>query len=284
MTWKRAARREGDPGRIDLHMHTDRSDGRYAPEEVLARCARRRLDVVAITDHDLPNAIPAGEHTLEGHTVRVLAGVELSGSHEGRELHLLVYFRDEMPDDFRAFLRERARLRAARYDEAVERLGLPDVPRADAAAYAGERAITRHHLFRELLGRGHVPDRRAGWALLRGSQVVPLIDLPFLDAIRIARDAGGFTSWAHPSLDDAQAWTRTFAAAGLQGLEGIRPALDRRTRNGLKNLAEKHGLVLTGGSDWHGWGDGELGLFAVCGERARTFVQRLERTRERAVA
>lgn len=264
-----------DPGRLDLHLHTDRSDGRLPPEELLARLARGRLDIVALTDHDLPNPIPAGVHELEGHAVRVLAAVELSGAHEGREQHLLVYFPGEMPVDFRAFLVGRAQSRADRYDAAVDALGIDGLPRADAAARAGERALTRHHLFRELWSRGHIRDAREGWALL--ARVVPLIDLPFVEAIRRARAAGALTSWAHPVLEEAQRHVATFVAAGLHGLEGARPALDRRTRNGLKTLAKKHGLVLTGGSDWHGWGGPDPGLFAVCGERAREFLDRLDR-------
>lgn len=275
MSSTRTTRRSDDPGRLDLHLHTSLSDGKHPPDEVLRRLARGRLDFVAITDHDLPNPIPAGEHTLEGHTLRVLAAVELSGAHEGREQHLLVYFRGDMPPAFRAFLVERACARAERYDQAIAALGLPDLPRADLAARAGLRALTRYHLFAEMKARGHVKDSHEAWARLAGT--VPLIDLPFLDAIRHARAAGGVCSWAHPRLEDAQRLVDVFVKAGLQGLEGIRPALPRRTRNGLATLAKKHDLVLTGGSDWHGWGGPDPGLFAVCGERARQFLDRLER-------
>lgn len=281
MISKRATRSPArvNAGRMDLHMHTDRSDGRYPPDEVLGRAAARGLDLIAITDHDLPNVVSAGTHTLGARTIRVIAGVELSGSHLGREYHLLVYFPGEMPASFAAFLRDRARVRAERYDTACTRLGHPDLPLADAAAHAGERSLTRHHLYRALMAGGHVRDARDGFALLRGSQVVPLIELPYVEAIRTARAHGGLTSWAHPSLDDAQAHARTFVTAGLQGLEGIRPGLDSRTRNGLKNLADKLGLLLTGGSDWHGWAGGDLGLFAVTGERTQIFRERLDAVR-----
>ena len=266
-----------DPGRIDLHMHTDRSDGRFPPDELLARALAGRLDLIAVADHDLPNVLAPGVHTGDGHSVRVVAAAEISGHHAGRELHLLVYFPAEMPTSFQDFLRERAKARAARYDAAREKLGFPDLPAADNAAHAGERSLTRHHLFHALKEAHHVKDMREGFALLGGSSVVPLIELSFVDAIRTARDAGAVTSWAHPSLADAQAWTAEFVKAGLEGLEGVRPHVDRRTRNGLKALAEKHTLLLTGGSDWHGWHEPPLGTFAVTGERARAFVARLDR-------
>lgn len=265
-----------DPGRIDLHMHTSRSDGKLPPEELLAQALRGKLDLVAVADHDLPNVLTAGVHSDGRHSLRVVAAAELSGSHAGREFHLLVYFPGEMPAEFRAFLEGRARARAVRYDAAVVRLG-GDLPPADADAHAGQRSLTRNHLYAALKASGRVRDAREGYGLLAGSDIVPLIDLTFIEAIAIARAAGGVTSWAHPSLNDAQAHTATFVAAGLEALEGVRPHLDRRTRNGLKNLADKHELLLTGGSDWHGWNEPPLGTFAVTGERARAFVARLDR-------
>jgi predicted metal-dependent phosphoesterase TrpH len=267
--------RHGDPGRIDLHLHTDRSDGRHAPAEVLARAARGGLDLVAVSDHDLPNVLSAGVHHVEGRDVRVVAAAEVSGTHEGREYHLLVYFPGDMPPAFRDWLTGRAQERAERYAAAIRNLGVDGLPAPDDDARAGRRALTRHHLYRALKDAGHVRDARSGFAQLSGT--VPLISLSFVEAIRAARAAGGLTSWAHPSLMDAQTHAAAFVTAGLQGLEGVRPGLDRRTRNGLKTLADKHGLLLTGGSDWHGWGgDGELGTFAVTGERARDFVARLD--------
>jgi predicted metal-dependent phosphoesterase TrpH len=265
-----------NPGRIDLHVHSDGSDGRHPPEEVLRRAARGRLDVLALTDHDLAPRLEAGVHVLEGHAVRVLHAAEVSGSHEGREYHLLVYFPGVMPEAYRAFLGGRAAARAERYDDAVAALGLRDVlAPSDAAARAGARALTRHHLVRALRDAGQVADSRAGFARVAG--VLAPIALPFLEAIAVARDAGGFPSWAHPDLADAQAHVRAFAAAGLRGLEGARPRQPRALRNGLRKLAERHGLLVTGGSDWHGWHEGELGMFALDGERAERFMTALER-------
>lgn len=265
-----------NPGRIDLHVHSDGSDGRHPPEEVLLRAARGRLDVLALTDHDLPPRLPAGVHVRDGHAVRVLHAVEVSGCHEGREYHLLVYFPGEMPDSYRAFLRGRAAARAERYDGAIAALGLTGVlPGADGSARAGDRALTRHHLVRALRDAGQVADSRAGFARVAG--VLAPISLPFVEAIAVARAAGGLPSWAHPELADAQAHVRVFTDAGLRGLEGVRPRQARALRNGLRKLAERHGLLVTGGSDWHGWHEGELGMFAVDGERAERFLSALDR-------
>ena len=187
--------------RFDLHLHSDRSDGRYAPDEVLARCARGGLDVVALTDHDLGSAVPTGLHRIEGRDLYVLGGAEVSGMHDGREHHLLVYFPGEVPDGFRTFCREQCRARAVRYERALENLGLADVVAPpDADARDGGRALTRFHLARELVARGRATNQRDAFARFVGDAhgTVPRLTLPLVEAIRIARAYGGLTSWAHP--------------------------------------------------------------------------------------
>lgn len=252
---------------LDLHLHSDRSDGRHPPEEVLRRGLAGGLDLLALTDHDLPPALPAGQHGR----LRVIEGVELSGSHEGREFHLLCWFPGAMPPAFVALLRARACARARRYDHAAVRLGLPP---AEDAAHAGERALTRQHLARALHAAGRIRNVAEAWPLL-GPEVVPPVDLSFRDAIRAAVGAGALTSWAHPSLADAQRYVAGFAAVGLHGLEADRPGLDRPTRNGLRRLAKAHRLLVTGGSDWHGWWAGSLGDYAFTGEHAAAVLARL---------
>lgn len=259
-------------GRLDLHLHTDRSDGQHPPETVLAMAAAGSLDVIAPTDHDLPPPLPAGPHAVGDRTLRVIAATELSGTWEGREQHLLVYFPAAMPEAFAAFLHGRAAARAERYDRAIAALGV-DLPPADADACAGRRALTRHHLARALVQAGHA--RTSSEAFARIAPVIPLIDLPFPAAIEAARDAGGLPVWAHPSLVDAQAHTATFVRHGLAGLEALRPSTPRPARNGLKRLCVKHRLLVTGGSDFHGWGAAGLGLYAVSGEHATAFLERL---------
>jgi len=262
--------------RLDLHMHSDRSDGHYPPEEVLARCAAGGLDVIALTDHDLLPVLPAGPVDVDGHTVRVLASAEVSGTHEGREYHLLVYFPGPVPPAYADWLVQRASSRARRYDAALDALGADDIPRAPPEAHAGRVALTRHHLARALLLSGRASTFSEAMRLLTEGSRVPLIDVSYVDAIRAARAAGGFCSWAHPALGDAQRHVATFAAAGLQALEGHRPRLDRPTRNGLKRLAQKHRLLMTGGTDWHGWSDAPLGLFSLADEHAVAFLRALD--------
>lgn len=261
---------------IDLHMHSNQSDGRYAPSEVLERAVNGGLQVIALTDHDLIGAVAPGMHRIDGHDLRVIAGAEISGTHEGREYHLLVYFPDEPPAGFVDFCASRIRARAERYDTAIDNIGLPGVPRAPIEALDGDRSLTRLHLAQALVEAGHAQDLGDAFSHYASHDNVPKLDLPFTDCIRIARSFGGLTSWAHPPREAVLAHLDTFIDAGLQGLEGLRPSLKRKERTGLKKLAKRHGLYVTGGSDWHGWrASAPLGLFRLRGADVTGFLDAL---------
>lgn len=263
--------------RLDLHMHSDRSDGRFSPRRVLEKCALGGLDVIALTDHDLPPVLRAGKHEVGGHSIRVLHGVELSTMHEDSEQHLLVYFKDEIPADFADFCRGWVIARADRYDEARENIGLGGVPPADEAARRGERSLTRTHLSMALVDAGHARDMDEAFDRWVGERAgkVPAVGLSLLDAIAAARAAGGVTSWAHPSTRKAESWAPMLAAAGLDALEVYRPSHSRSKREALLRVAFNNGLHTTGGSDFHGWRPGQLGAFSVASRLMRPLAHRL---------
>jgi hypothetical protein len=254
-------------------MHSVRSDGAFEPEEVLDRCFAGGLDVIALTDHDLATEIRAGVHERGDRRVHVLHGAEVSGVHEGVEYHLLTYFPGEIPETFRGFCAERSRERAVRYEQAIDRLQLPGLTRPDAAARSGTRALTRFHLAQELVSAGHAANRSEAFAKFAGPRAghVPNVDLTFLEAIRVARECGAVTSWAHPPLDGLHEHVATFAAAGLHGLEAIRPIANTRLLRESRRMARRHNLIVTAGSDWHGWGEAALGVFYARGAELRGF-------------
>jgi hypothetical protein len=256
---------------FDLHLHTSASDGRYPLDDVLSRCAGRGLDVVAITDHDLSLDLAPGAHTIDGHRLHVLPGAEISGVHEGREYHLLVYFPTGVPAAFRDFCRRQCDERQTRYAAAVASLGFDLPPPTDA------RALTRLHLAHALVDAGAVTSRGEAFKtyLGDGHGHVPHLQLPFAEAIRTARRCGGITSWAHPPLDAVRRYLPEFVAAGLQGVELYRPRITSSDRKALKKLARRHGLIVTGGSDWHGWNGDQPGLFRVQSGQLGGFLELL---------
>lgn len=263
--------------RLDLHLHSNRSDGAFTPEQVLARCAAAKLDVIALTDHDLPPDLEPGVHQVDGRAVHVLAGAEVSGQHQGKEHHLLVYFPGAVPDVFRAFCRRQCQERASRYATALVNLETPDLPGPDHDALLGERALTRFHLAQELVATGRAAHVGDAFSRLIGDRhgTVPHLETELVDVIALANECGGITSWAHPSLADVEAHLPTLAAAGLHALEAFRPYLKTRERSRLRKMARRHGLALTGGSDWHGWAGERVGLFHVTPQEVSGFVDLL---------
>ena len=276
MSGRRSAPGAGEP-RADLHLHTLGSDGLLEPVELVRRCAEGGLDLIAITDHDLPPALPAGPQQVQGRWIWLLHGAELTATHRGAEIHILVYFPGQMPEDFKSFLVSRARARAGRYADLRTLLALPGLPPADEAAVNGQRALTRQHMARALVAGGHARHPADAWArvLNAPSARIPPVDLSAEEAIGVARQAGGITSWAHPDPDFAKEELGALAGHGLQGLEACRPRLSLEARSRLLRLAHQHKLLVTGGSDWHGWERRPPGGFAFPWREARPLARAL---------
>jgi predicted metal-dependent phosphoesterase TrpH len=270
---------------FDLHLHTSLSDGRHPADVVIARCLAAGLTGIALTDHDLP-ARAATRLVRDGQrSMWVFAGAELSGTFEGTELHVLAYFPGEVPPAFTAWCRAQCVARAERYEAGRRALPGPIVA-ADEAAFRGERSLTRTHLARELVRTGQARDVREAFARWIGDahHRVPTIGVAFTDVIALARAHGAWTSWAHPPVGLLDRALPAFVAAGLQGLEGDRPELPAEDRRRLRRAAERYGLWLTAGSDWHGWGDdADLGLYRVERARIRPFVDAFGAAVEAAV-
>jgi predicted metal-dependent phosphoesterase TrpH len=261
---------------LDLHVHTNRSDGRFEPGDVVEQAVRGGVGVLALTDHDIIGPMSPGVHTFGSRRIRIVVAAEVSGTHDGREFHLLVYFRREAPAGFVDFCQRQVLERAQRYDTAVKRLGLPGVSVAPADAYAGDLALTRHHLARALVEAGHASNVGEALGRYGTDATVPAFDVPFSECIRIARRFGGLVSWAHPPRQAIEAYLPALVQAGLHGLEGLRPGLRREDLRFYSATAKRHNLFLTGGSDWHGWaGATSLGLFQVQPDQVRPFLQAL---------
>jgi hypothetical protein len=251
---------------IDLHTHTTASDGTDRPNELVAKAAAAGLDVLAVTDHDTTGgwdeataARPAG--------LTLVLGAEFSCAYTDPDghrisLHLLGYLFDPDHEGLRA---ERARLR-------VSRLGrgraIVDNLIADGVAVtwnrvveiAGGGAVGRPHIARVLVENGVVTSVDEAFAQLlssRSKYYVPKADSDIFDALRLVREAGGVTVFAHPLArrrgavvdDDVIA---VLAGAGLSGIEVDHPDHAPDDRAHLARMAADLGLVGTGSSDYHG--------------------------------
>jgi predicted metal-dependent phosphoesterase TrpH len=265
---------------LDLHVHSTCSDGAVAPAELVALARRAGLGAVAIADHDSTAAVkPARAAAAAVGAIAVVTATEITCGFDGAELHLLAYgFRMDHPG-MAALARSAAAARLARMDAMVERLRELGVAlaRDDVVAPPECASIGRVHLARALVRRGaagsiadafqrFIGDRAPGFVASRGPDVA--------DAIAAVGTAGGIAVWAHPSLDDVRHFAR-LRDAGLQGVEAFRPSLDGHASASLVEAARETGLLVTGGSDWHGGTRPALGAWYVTERHVGAFLEQL---------
>lgn len=250
--------------KIDLHTHSSASDGTHSPAELVAEAKAAGLDMVALTDHDTT----AGWDEAMGAALQIgialVRGIEISCSRAYRSIHLLGYLPD--PDDPR-LARELARARdsrVTRMDRMIERMAADGIPVTVAevrAQLAPGATLGRPHLADALVAKGVVPDRDAAFRdlLHDGSRYYVGHYAPDpVTAIQLVRGAGGVPVLAHPfamrTATVSDEMVEELAAAGLAGLEAHHRDHDEADVERAVRLADQHGLVVTGSSDYHGTG------------------------------
>ena len=249
--------------RIDLHAHTNHSDGTFTPVALVRLARDIGLSLLAVTDHDTTSALL--EAQAEGRTVgvEVLSGCEISTRNADGNVHVLgLGFEpgDAAFQNFLARVREARERRNERIFEKLAALGVP-VTHEDVHAHVHGRILARPHFGSAMVDRGYVPDLRAAFGLyLRdgGPAYVQASFPPPVEAVRAIRAAGGAAVLAHPGqlkLADRAAYVRFLTElrdAGLAGLEVWHPSHDAEARTRFGALAKELDLVPSGGSDFHG--------------------------------
>lgn len=256
-------------GYADLHLHTVASDGTWLIPDLVRRAKEHGLSCIAITDHDVvSDELPGRVQILDG--VEVITGVEVKTTFGSVYGEILGFFIDPASPGLRSLLDRLLESRVERMRKMVDlcrERAMIDIDFDDVRAVAAG-CIGRPHLARILIDRGVVgsfEEAFRDWIGDRGPCYSP-IDRPdhraVLDAIH---EAGGVGSLAHPCLMRVKTWDRflsELAEAGLDAIEGFYPyaGADAAGRNRsadpglMRTMAERHGLLLTGGSDDHGRG------------------------------
>lgn len=248
---------------IDLHSHTEHSDGTLTPT-ALARLARDvGLSLLALTDHDTTAGLE--EARAEGLRVGVelLAGCEISTRIDTGNVHVLGLGIDPGHGPFQRFLgsvREAREERNERMFKRLASLGVP-VTREEVAVHVRGRILARPHFARAMVARGYVPDLRAAFAQYLkdgGPGYVEAASPHPSAAVRAIRDAGGVAVLAHPGQlklggrDGYERFLRELKGAGLVGVEVWHPSHDAEARVLFADLARTLDLLPSGGSDFHG--------------------------------
>ena len=246
------------PGAVDLHSHTTASDGSFTPRELVQEAARRGLRVLGVTDHDSTDGLaPALDEAARHPPLQIVPGIEINCDVEGAEIHILGYYMDyEAPwfQDFCRAQREERRARVRRMTDRLGQLGLPIDP-DEVFALVREGSAGRPHVAQAMVNRGYVKSVRAAFDkyLAAGKPGhVPRRKLAPPDAVRLIRKAAGVPVFAHPGLSDRDEMIPGLIAAGLMGLECYYREHSAVQTAGYLEICRAHGLVATGGSDFHG--------------------------------
>jgi predicted metal-dependent phosphoesterase TrpH len=248
---------------IDLHTHSTVSDGSEAPERVLELAAAAGCSAVALTDHDSFGGLEAAARRAEALGVRLVPGCEVSCRSPAGSMHVLVYFADPAGSPLADELARLRQDRVARNKALAERLATLGV-HVDYGSLAesagGESGLGRPHFAQALVSSGaasSIEDAFDRWLAAGRPAYVPKARVTPEEVAQLARASGGVAVLAHPltlSLEPPalDSLVGELAAAGFSGIEAIYGRYTPEEREGLALMAARHGLVATGGSDFHG--------------------------------
>ncbi|MBL7085312.1 MAG: PHP domain-containing protein [Candidatus Omnitrophica bacterium] len=241
----------------DLHIHTKFSDGTFAPEQVVKEAQEKGLSCIAITDHDEVSGIEPAIKEGKNLGIEVIPGVELSAEINDYEIHILGYFIDWQAQWFRDKLRQICEVRRKRALAIIERLRTKginlDSDKVLDAATSG--SVGRLHIARMLEEQGYVSSIQEAFNKYIGNGracYVKKFKLTPSEAINMISRIKGLAVLAHPYSIGNDELIPELAQLGLRGIEVYYPEQHRATSEHYKNLAKKYGLLITGGSDYHG--------------------------------
>ncbi len=274
---------------IDLHIHTTASDGKFSPAEIVRKSVNLGLGVIAICDHDTVNGLePALQEAASFPHLKIIPGIEVSTHAPGNEVHILGYFIDHTDaklQDILASLRNSRRERARAMTSKLGGLGV-NIDWRRVKQIAGSGSIGRPHIAQAMLEKGYIGSikeafthyiEQGGPAYVERHKISPV------EAVILIKKVGGLPVLAHPTtINEPEAMVGLLKKAGLVGLEVYYSDYSKDERQRLARMADKHGLIGTGGSDYHGLDDtaetllGEAdvpqkaadALFALAGQRA----------------
>lgn len=256
---------------VDLHVHTDESDGTWTSQEVVQEAFARGLTAIAITDHDTTDGIEAAvEHAPK--RLHVIPGIELGAmSQDGEDVHILGLWIDhhnaQLQEQLTIF-REGRLARTGKILALLRELGI-ELKHEEVAKFAHKNVLSRSHIASALLAKEIVTSKSEAFArfLDPGAPAyVPRHKLMPKKAVELILKAGGVPVLAHPGTLDNLRVLPTLIEAGLVGLEVIHPTHNQERTQFFSDLAKKSGLLPSGGSDCHGPGGKDhvyLGKYSI---------------------
>lgn len=247
---------------VDLHVHSNKSDGSFTPTELVNYALQKGLSAFALTDHDTTDGIDEAMEAAKGKNIEVIPGIEFSSEYEGKDIHIIGLYIDHNSAFFKRRLVSFVNGRIIRNQEMCRRLteyGIP-VTYEQLTAEFPNCVITRSHYAKFMLNHGYTKSLKEAFERYIGDHspcFVPRKKITPMRAVEIILKAGGVPILAHPVLyhmSDARLdkLTASLKEIGLMGLEAVYSTYSSSEERQMRALAAKYGLCISGGSDFHG--------------------------------
>lgn len=257
---------------IDLHVHSNRSDGTFSPTELVDYAIEKKLKAFALTDHDsvdgLDEALRYAGSLREKNSENsasvpeIIPGIELSTEYLGQDVHILGLYIDYQNAAFRRQLQEFVDSRITRNRKMCELLQNAGI----SVTYEGllaefpDAVITRAHYAKYLLNHGYISNMKEAFDRYIGDHgpcYIPREKITPVQAVKLILDVGGIPILAHPILyhfsnQQLSILTAELKEAGLVGLEAVYSTYTAAEERQIRALAGEYGLLISGGSDFHG--------------------------------
>ena len=244
--------------KADLHLHTTASDGSLKPAELVARAVKLSLEVIAVTDHDSVEGVPAAVEAARNYPqLTLIPGVEISTDIPNNEVHVLGYFMDCSDNKLNnelSRLRISRQTRAKKMAQKLKTLGLP-IDYERVLELAGEGSVGRPHIAKVMLENGYINEFREAFDSYIGRNGPAYVEREKMlpeEAVALVANAGGLPVLAHPAdIDGIEELLPLYIENGLIGLETYYHWYNQQTIKRLADLAHRYDLITTGGSDYH---------------------------------
>jgi len=242
----------------DLHLHTFFSDGTFTPEELVLYAQKNSLACIALTDHDTVEGCERAAKACAAVKMEFIPGAELTAEMDDTEVHILGYFLDTQNAVLLEKIAKFQAVRQSRIHEmvaALNRLGVPLKVEA-VFALANCKSPGRPHVARALVKERLIGNLDEAFEkyLKRGRPAwVPKAKMSALESVELIHQAGGLAVMAHPGLNRSDEIIPGLVDAGLDGIECFHSKHSTSTSERYLEIADKYRLLVTGGSDCHGF-------------------------------
>lgn len=248
---------------VDLHVHSNYSDGSLSPSQLVDLAVEKGLFAFALTDHDTIDGIDEAIESAKERPVTVIPGIELSTEYEGKDVHIVGLMIDHKTPAFQKKIQEFVDSRELRNEKMCNalrtRAGM-DITYEDLKSHYPDSVITRAHYARYMLEKGYIRSLSEAFERYIGDRApyfIPREKVTPQDAVSLILSAKGIPVLAHPLLygmssERLQILVSSLKSCGLVALEALYATYSPSDEASMRLLAEKNGLLLSGGSDFHG--------------------------------